>query len=404
MSIPRFIQIHSLHAYTGVLLNRDDSGMAKRMRLGGHVRTRVSSQCLKRHWRVGAGPGMGLSDVGEASVRTRLIERRLEPALKEARPGADRTLVDAALKAVAMMLYGEKGYGKGLPDVKGRQALLLGEREIEYLGGMAARFVDEAAGLDAKALDAKVKAFVKDTKPNMESMREAVAMPGGIPGALFGRMVTSDVASNLDAAISVAHSFTVHAQESEADALTVVDDLTTRDRDGSGAGGMFDTEINSGVFYGYVVVDVPQLVANVTGVRQEDFAAAGVDRSLAASIVERLVEVVATVSPGAKKGSTAPFGHVESMMVEVGDALPRSLAGAFHDPVPTRNRPVAWVAADRMAERATAVDAMLGHAPRRMYVSVSEEAELAGTRAKTLSEVAQFASGAILGTPAAMAA
>ena len=47
----RFLQIHTLHSYTAALLNRDDSGLAKRLTFGGVSRTRISSQCLKRHWR-----------------------------------------------------------------------------------------------------------------------------------------------------------------------------------------------------------------------------------------------------------------------------------------------------------------------------------------------------------------
>lgn len=45
---PRFIQIHTLHAYPAALLNRDDAGLAKRLPLGNAERTRISSQCLKR--------------------------------------------------------------------------------------------------------------------------------------------------------------------------------------------------------------------------------------------------------------------------------------------------------------------------------------------------------------------
>ena len=52
MTTPRFLQLHTLHSYPAALLNRDDSGLAKRMPFGGAVRTRISSQCLKRHWRV----------------------------------------------------------------------------------------------------------------------------------------------------------------------------------------------------------------------------------------------------------------------------------------------------------------------------------------------------------------
>ena len=49
---PRFIQIHWLAGYPGVLLNRDDTGLAKRLPFGSATRTRVSSQSLKRHWRM----------------------------------------------------------------------------------------------------------------------------------------------------------------------------------------------------------------------------------------------------------------------------------------------------------------------------------------------------------------
>ena len=31
----RFLQIHTLHSYTAALLNRDDSGLAKRLTFGG---------------------------------------------------------------------------------------------------------------------------------------------------------------------------------------------------------------------------------------------------------------------------------------------------------------------------------------------------------------------------------
>ncbi|MCV5263720.1 type I-E CRISPR-associated protein Cas7/Cse4/CasC, partial [Escherichia coli] len=46
-----FLQIHTLTAYPASLLNRDDAGLAKRIPFGNATRLRVSSQCLKRHWR-----------------------------------------------------------------------------------------------------------------------------------------------------------------------------------------------------------------------------------------------------------------------------------------------------------------------------------------------------------------
>ena len=78
MVTPRFLQIHTLHSYPAALLNRDDSGLAKRMPFGGVTRTRISSQCLKRHWRV-AQDEYALGRLGDAagSYRSRnIIDRR----------------------------------------------------------------------------------------------------------------------------------------------------------------------------------------------------------------------------------------------------------------------------------------------------------------------------------------
>src|SRR5216684_3706791 len=88
MTGPRFIQIHSLIAYPAALLNRDDSGLAKRLPFGGATRTRISSQCLKRHWRV-TEDEWSLSKIGpQMSVRSRKIpEERILRALEQAAIG-----------------------------------------------------------------------------------------------------------------------------------------------------------------------------------------------------------------------------------------------------------------------------------------------------------------------------
>ena len=90
----RFLQIHSLHGYPAALLNRDDSGLAKRMTYGGKVRTRISSQCLKRHWRIADGPhSFDGIDGTVAAVRSReTVTRRVNPAPSggRSRPGRGR--------------------------------------------------------------------------------------------------------------------------------------------------------------------------------------------------------------------------------------------------------------------------------------------------------------------------
>ncbi len=48
----KFIQLHLLTSYAPSNLNRDDLGRPKTAKMGGFDRLRVSSQSLKRNWRV----------------------------------------------------------------------------------------------------------------------------------------------------------------------------------------------------------------------------------------------------------------------------------------------------------------------------------------------------------------
>jgi len=307
-------------SYPAVLLNRDDAGLAKRLPYGGASRIRVSSQCLKRHWRT-VEDDWALKEIGAPmALRSReVIEREI---MKELQAAPD--LAEAIRVALAKLLF-----GKDNVDVKKRQALLLGRPEIDYLARLAREAAATGSVTQAEAtIDSALGKA--DGKKNLAAMREVAGnLAAGLESAMFGRMVTSDPEANTDAAIHVAHAFTVHAEESESDYFTVVDDLRRLDEGEAGTAGIFETELTSGLFYGYVVVDVPTLVDNLGG-----------DRTLAARVVEHLLHLIPTVSPGAKKGGTAPYAYAELLLVETGRRQPRSLAGAFRTPVPLKTQDV----------------------------------------------------------------
>ena len=328
MTTPRFLQIHTLHSYPAALLNRDDSGLAKRLPFGGTTRTRVSSQCLKRHWRM-AEDEFSLLNIHGAQdvVRSRnVVERRVLTGLAD-ETGASAAVVQAVEKAFQVGVYGDKGETES-----GRQPLLLGLPEIEYLRKRASEVLTAHPAKVEEAGRAATAVF-KDERANFRAFRESAALPGGLIGALFGRMVTSDPAANIDAAVHVAHAFTVHPEESESDYFSVVDDLQGEDED-AGAAHIGDVELTAGLFYGYVVVDVPGLVSNLEGCDVGAWQYA--DRKLAGTVVEHLIHLIATVSPGAKLGSTAPYSYANLMLIEAGARQPRSLANAFRSPVAPR--------------------------------------------------------------------
>jgi CRISPR system Cascade subunit CasC len=373
MTAPRFIQIHTLVSYSAALLNRDDSGFAKRLPFGGATRTRISSQCLKRHWRV-TDDQWALSKIGpEMAVRSRKIpEERILPALEAAGVGSPETR-KAAIDALAVALYSKSA----VKDPKTRQALLIGEPEIAYLIEKAKAAANEP---DAKAATAAVETlFKKEEKANLSALLAAKgALNAGLEAALFGRMVTSDPDANTDAAIHVAHAFTVHAEEAETDYFTVVDDLET----GTGAGGIFDTEITAGLFYLYVVVDVAALTKNLAG-----------DAPLAAKTLEHLIHLIATVSPGAKKGSTAPYAYADLVLVESGDRQPRSLANAFRIPAKANVEAATQNLADHLAK----LDAMYGGKEKRRQAALAELL-VPGVEARlTLDDLAQSVAAELAG-------
>ena len=331
MTTPRFLQIHTLHSYPAALLNRDDSGLAKRMPFGGAVRTRISSQCLKRHWRV-AQDEFALRSIAGApeALRSRnVVDRKVIQPLRDANE-IDKEILDAVENSFNVGVYGSSGTTE-----TGRQPLLLGLPEVEYLQQKAAEICAEHHD-DAKAAgDAATLLFNtrRGEGNNFAAFRDGVKLPGGLEGALFGRMVTSDPGANIEAAIHVAHAFTVHAEESESDYFSVVDDLQEKDED-AGAAHIGDMELTAGLFYGYVVVDLPGLISNLEGCDAAEWEHA--DRHLAGKVVEHLTHLIATVSPGAKLGSTAPYSYADLMLVEAGGRQPRSLANAYRRPAPAR--------------------------------------------------------------------
>ncbi len=382
MTIPRFLQIHTLHSYPAALLNRDDSGLAKRMPFGDAVRTRISSQCLKRHWRT-AEDEFSLKNIDgfTGSFRTRnAISLGVMAPLK---------LRNAASEKVMQAI--ENAFQENVYSGSGTQPLLLGLPEVEYLREKAAAICNDhpddekAAGEAAKLLFSTQ--LRNEERGNFRAFRDQTKFPGGLISALFGRMVTSDTAANVDAAVHVAHTFTVHGEESEMDFWAAVEDLP-KEEDGPGAAHLNDMELTAGLFYGYVVIDVPGLVSNLEGCHADTWGNA--DRELAGQVVHNLIHLIATVSPGAKLGSTAPYACADLILVEAGSRQPRSLANAFRKPVRAQVEAATAALSDHLAK----LDAAYGAKEARRVMSV-EDCDSLNVERICLDDLATWAMDAV---------
>ena len=387
MTTPRFLQIHTLHSYPAALLNRDDSGLAKRMPFGGAFRTRISSQCLKRHWRT-AQDDFAIHNIpgAEAALRSRnIVERSVMQPLRD-NGGIAADVLNAVETAFNVGVYGSSGGSE-----TGRQPLLLGLPEVEHLRQKAAEICAAHPNDAAAAKKAADDLFTarRGEGRNFAAFRDAATLPGGLEGALFGRMVTSDPGANIEAAVHVAHAFTVHAEESESDYFSVVDDLQRDDED-AGAAHIGDMELTAGLFYGYVVVNMPDLVSNITGQPVADWQNA--DRALAAKVVEHLTHLIATVSPGAKLGSTAPYACADLMLIEAGSRQPRSLANAFRSPADAQLKAAVKALRGYLGK----LDAAYNAREIRRFMSV-EDCELPQAERLNMDELANWAAGIVSG-------
>lgn len=405
-----FLQIHTLTSYPAALLNRDDVGFAKRLPFGGATRTRISSQCLKRHWRTFDGEGsIGSIEVGGATVPMAVRSRRsfekhvFEPLVQS---GVTVEIAEAVTDRLMAAVLGESAKAKkAKTEKKGKkqddaeaerepiqtgQVTVLGKPELDFMLGLAREIA--AQSKDEAGVEKAAKAVLtKEQLANLKVLRQGA----GLDAALFGRMVTSDHLARADAAIHVAHAFTVHKEDSESDYFSAMDDIEMGD-DALGSGHIGNTELTSGLYYGYVVVDVPLLVSNLEGGDRKQWTER--DRELAAEVVRRLAYIIPTVTPGAKLGSTAPYAYSHFVMAEWGKAQPRTLANAFDAPV-RADGDVLRSAYDQLAGYVADVDGAYGKKNERRCVAIRAADSLAtlGAEKGSLDQLADFCAAMVRG-------
>ena len=116
----------------------------------------------------------------------------------------------------------------------------------------------------------------------------------------------------------------------------------------------------------------------------------GGDSEMAGAVATRLIHLIATVSPGAKLGPTAPYGYASWMLVEAGDRQPRSLAEAFrgHCPPDTRK------AEKAVRHHIEKLDAVYETGEARRLMSLDDESMPRANRL-SLAELAGWADAAI---------
>lgn len=302
----RFVQLHLLTFYHPSNLNRDDLNRPKTAQVGGSLRLRVSSQSLKRAWRT--------SDIFQQRFAGNLGTRTKEMGNLVLEQLLTKGVAQERAQAWAEAIAGKFGKTKKEKPTEIEQLAHFSPEEKSAIAALVERLT--AAG----------------EPPSEEDLQLLARSDTAVDIAMFGRMLAANPGFNVEAAVQVAHAFTVGAAVVEDDFFTAVDDLNAGIED-VGAGHMGEVEFGSGVFYLYVCVDCALLRENLSG-----------RPDLAGPALAALTEAAATVAPTGKQNSFASRAYAQYVLAEKGDRQPRSLATAFIQPVTGADQVVAAIA------------------------------------------------------------
>jgi len=290
--INAIIEIHMIQNHCPANLNRDDLGAPKTCYFGGVLRSRISSQCLKRSIRT----SNDFKDL-TGGIRTRRIAEEIQKLI---------TGKDVLKKA----------------------------NEVLSKCGIKQGKTDNASGMlvytSQKAIQSMANILQNDDKLELDDLKTAfsnlIANEVMVPDmALCGRMLETGEIKNttVEAALQTAHAISTHQAIPEIDYYVAVDDIKGDD---AGAGHLGEAMYSSACFYKYFSIDCAQLLHNLSG-----------DDELAAKTIGAFIYAAARTNPSGKQNSYGANNYPEGILIEIKNST-FNYANAFVKPVtPTKD-------------------------------------------------------------------
>lgn len=344
-----FVQIHMLQSMPPGNLNRDDIGHPKMCVFGGVTRGRISSQCLKKNIRQSQQFKEAYGDA--LAVGTTFLPRMVADELKGTdeiqglMPSIPDTELDK-IKAALASKFKKAEKSRGGSEEEGEDAQD-NEPEVSPTTDQTGQRVSFPPPF-AKAIATRItdlmdgkpdvyKAWVSGAKKDKDTHKDAIkrfeveianaSKSLTVDIGMFGRMTTSDLVVNVEAACQVAHAIGTHEAILEADYFTAMDDkkadyaTTQTEKMGAAyvARGENETFFDSAVYYKYLNLDTDALKKHLSWTDDKVAQAAGI-----------LVEAAARSNPTGKMNAFANHGIPELVLVEISKAkCPISYANAF---------------------------------------------------------------------------
>lgn len=348
------IDIHFIQNHSPSNLNRDDLGAPKTCYFGGTLRSRISSQCLKRSIRMSEQFGDLLG-----GIRT-------------------RQLADLIVRTA---------------DYKVEKTKVL---KILDLCGIKAKKEDKSDMLvyTSKPAIQKIAALMVNNKGGLEELGikvgEIIANEVAVPDmALSGRMLETGVLKNttVEAALQVAHAISTHSARPEIDYYVAADDIPGED---AGAGFLDEAQFSSACFYKFFSINWETLVSNLSN-------AGETHKELAAHTVGSFLLGAAKSNPSGKQNSFAAHNPPDGILIEFRKPS-INYANAFAIPVGEGQRGIIGQSIAQLGQYVLDLDEGYGKPEKRFWfspnlrypltgVSDKKEIELADKNLKSLEEL-----------------
>ena len=341
------IEIHAIQNHSPANLNRDDLGAPKTCYFGGVLRSRISSQSIKRSIRMSREFEQLLG-----GVRTRQLARLIADNLTGApkvKERAEKILADCGFKLRETRRSNMEDDDS--QDENRSKALIYTTYEV--VKEMATLLQNDGQKTDAQLATEFSKLIAQRTAvPDM---------------ALSGRMLEPDKSANkvwerldttVEAALQVAHAISTHEARPEVDYYVAKDDVPSDD---AGAGYVAEAMFTSACFYKYFSIHWETFVTNLRSYGEKH-------EELAAHTVGAFIRGAALVSPTGKQNSFAAHNPPDGMLIEIKNT-PTSYANAFARPAAQGERDIISQSIAQLAQYVHDLDTGYGKPQHRFWFS-----------------------------------
>ena len=319
------IEIHAIQNHSPANLNRDDLGAPKTCFFGGVLRSRISSQCLKRSIRMSDGFRQLLGGTRTRKLAEKISEKVIgKPAAKKR---AAKILEKCGIKP-----RGEDDAGSDMIVYTTQEAIV-----------QMAKLLQDGEG--------------KKDEELAEEFGKLISESTSVPDmALSGRMLETGVLKDttVEAALQVAHAISTHEARPEVDYFVAADDVPGDD---AGAALVGEAMFGAACFYKYFSIDFETLKQNLKG-----------NQELAAHTVGAFIRGAALSNPTGKQNSFAAHNPPDGILVEIRNN-PLSYANAFARPAAQGQRDIVSQSIAQLGQYAHDIDTGYGKPTARFWFS-----------------------------------